>query len=217
MSWLSLRRWSVSPWALLWLTLVWVLLWGRVTVLNVVGGLVVAIIVLGLFPLPHVSVRLRARPLALLVLVGRFLWDLVKASIEVSWLAVRPGPTTRGVVMDMELVGDDAVLQTLTAEMVALVPGSVVIDLEPTSRVLTIHALDVRTRAQAERVRHRVRGQEARVLRALHPDPESLLNPRRRREAQARAAQEGPMSEPGVDERLAPDEGPQHGDTEVPR
>ncbi|WP_151523717.1 Na+/H+ antiporter subunit E [Serinicoccus kebangsaanensis] len=172
---------GVSPAAVLWLTAVWVLLWGSLDVLNVVGGVLVALVVLVLFPLPRVDLRLRLRPLAFTILVVRFLADLVRASVEVAWLAVRPGPVSRGVVMDLELASDDAFLQTLTAEMVSLVPGSVVIDLEPGTRLLTLHALGVRTRAQAERVRHKVRAQEARVLRALHPDPEALLDPRRRR------------------------------------
>lgn len=172
---------GVSPWALLWLTAVWVLLWGSLNPLNLLGGVLVGLLVLLLFPLPRVDLRLRVHPVGLLVLVGRFLSDLVRASVEVAWLAVRPGPVAHGVVMDLELVSDDAFLQTLTAEMVSLVPGSVVIDLEPSTGLLTLHALDVRTRAEAERVRHKVRAQEARILRAFHPDPESLLDPRRRR------------------------------------
>lgn len=171
----------VSPWGLLWLTAVWVLLWGTLNVLNLLGGLLVALLVLVLFPLPRVDLHLRARPLGLLVLLGRFLLDLVRASVEVAWLSVRPGPVATGVVMDLQLATDDPLLQTLTAEMVSLVPGSVVIELDPSSRVLTLHALNVRTRHQAEQVRHKVRAQEARVLRALHPDPASVLDPRRHR------------------------------------
>lgn len=189
MSVFSLRRWRVSVGGLVWLAAVWVLLWGTLSWGNVLGGLVFGYLVLAFFPLPRVHFRLRPRPWAVTVLVSRFLFDVVRASVEVSWLAIRPGRPVRGVVMDMELVGDDVLLQTLTAEMVALVPGSVVIDLDSRARVLTIHALGVRTRAEAERVRHRVRGQEARVLRALHPDAAELLHPRRRREAQARIAE----------------------------
>jgi multicomponent Na+:H+ antiporter subunit E len=67
-------------------------------------------------------------------------------------------------------------------------------------------------------MRRRVRAQEARVLRALHPDPETLLDPRRRREAQRRAAQGGLVTEAAAEarqqtdrpvEELRPDEGPQ--------
>lgn len=220
------HRWRVSPWAILWLTLVWVMLWGSVNPLTVVGGVIVALILLALFPLPHIFMRLRLRPWPLVVLVSRFIYDLVTSSIQVSWLAVRPGPPPGGVVMDMELMGDDELLQVLTAEMVTLVPGSVVIELEPATRVLTIHALDVRTRQEAERMRRRVRGQEARVLRALHPDAEALLDPRRRREAQLRATEGGPVAGAAARareqtgqpvEEMRPDEGPQTPEEERPR
>jgi multicomponent Na+:H+ antiporter subunit E len=170
----------ISLGSTLWLTAVWTLLWGVPTQLTVVGGLLVAVVVLLLFPLPRVQVRFVVRPIATTVLLGRFLYDLVVASLEVSWLAVRHGPTTRGAVMDIELAGDEELLQTITAEMVALVPGTVVIDLEPHERLLTLHALDVTTLREAQTVRRRVLAQEARVLRAFHPDPDSVLDPRRR-------------------------------------
>lgn len=183
-----LRRFRVAPWALLWGAVMWVLLWGSLTWGNVIGGVVLAYIVLTVFPLPRVHFRLVVRPVALVILVVRFLYDVVRSSIEVAWLVVRPGPVVRGRVMDMELAGDDVLLQTLVAEMVCLVPGSIVIDLDARNRVLTIHALNVNTRAEAEAFRHMVRAQEARVLRALHPDAEELLHPRLRREAQERLA-----------------------------
>lgn len=226
MSVFSLRRWRVSVGGLVWLAAVWVLLWGTLSWGNVLGGLVFGYLVLAFFPLPRVHFRLRPRPWAVTVLVSRFLFDVVRASAEVSWLAIRPGRPVRGVVMDMELVGDDELLQVLTGEMVTLVPGSVVIELDPATRVLTIHALDVRTRQEAEAVRRRIRAQEARVLRALHPDPESLLDPRRRREVQRRAVQQGPVSEAAGQareqtgqriEELRPDEGPQAPGEETPR
>lgn len=92
--------------------------------------------------------------------------------------------------------------------------------------MLTIHALDVRTRQEAEAVRRRIRAQEARVLRALHPDPEALLDPRRRREAQRTATRHGPVSETADQvreqtgqrvEEMRPDEGPQAPEEETPR
>lgn len=215
---LSPRRWRVSPWAVLWLTVVWVMLWGAITPMSVVGGMLVAVIVLVLFPLPHVLMRLRPRLWPLIVLIARYSYDLVTASIQVAWLSIRPGEMAGGVVMDMELMGDDELLQVLVGLMTTLVPGSVVIELDPSNRVLTLHALDVHTRQEAEGMRRRVRAQEARILRALHPDPESLLNPRKRREAQRRAAERGPVPEAAADlsrqtgqpvDEMAPDEGPQ--------
>lgn len=183
-----LRRWRVSLWALLWGTAMWVLLWGSLTWSSVIGGVLVAYLVLVFFPLPRVHFRLKVRPVSLVILILRFIYDVVVSSVHVAWLVVRPGPTVRGVVMDMELAGDDVLLQTMTAEMVTLVPGSVAIDLDARNRILTIHALNVTNRVEAESFRHMVRAQEARILRALHPDAEELLHPRKRREAAERLA-----------------------------
>ena len=102
--------------------------------------------------------------------------------MQVAWLAIRPGPTVGGVVVDLRLRSDNDLFQTITAEMVALVPGTVVVDLDGQRRLLTLHVLDISTRQEAEEVRHRVLAQEARVLRAFDPDPDAVLNPRRRRE-----------------------------------
>lgn len=172
----------LSWWSLTWLTAVWVLLWGSPSPIVLAGGVLMAFLVLVVFPLPRVRVRLRLRPWAFVLLVARFLADVVQASFQVAWLTVRPGPPMRGVVMDLELAGDDELLQTITAEMVALVPGTVVIDLEPSTRLLTLHALDVSTAREAKAVRRRVLAQEARVLRAFDPRADQLLNPRTRKE-----------------------------------
>lgn len=167
---------------MLMLTTVWVLLMGEVTVGNVVAGLLVAFVVQLVFPLPSVTVGVSFRPIGFLVLALRFLWDMATASVQVAWLTVRPGPPVSGVVVDLRLRSDNDLFQTITAEMVALVPGTVVIDLDSERRVLTLHVIDVATRREAEVIRHRVLAQEARVLRAFDPDSESVLKPRRRRE-----------------------------------
>ncbi|AXH96741.1 Na+/H+ antiporter subunit E [Ornithinimicrobium avium] len=184
---------QLSWWSILWLTVVWVVLWRSPSVLTVVGGVAVAVLVLVAFPLPRVRVRLRLHPWPFVVLLVRFLWDLTVASVHVAWLAIAHGPTTRGVVMDIQLVAREELLQTITAELVALVPGTVVIDLDSRDRLLTLHALEVENDKDAQRVRRNVRAQEARVVRALHPDPEAVLDPRRSRAAAAVA--QGPAAE----------------------
>lgn len=193
-TWASRR--GMAPLSVAWLTLVWMILWGDLGLMTLVTGLGVAAVVLLVFPLPRVRVALVVRPLATLRLVARFLWDVVVASTQVAWLTVRPGTPPGGIVMDLELAGDDELLQTITAEMVGLVPGTVVIDLDPVERLLTLHALDVTSRRQAQVVRQRVLAQEARVLRAFHPDPASLLDPRRRRAVEvARVVEAGRAAE----------------------
>lgn len=180
------KKLPISPVAVLWLTVVWVLLWGTLDAMTVLGGVLVALLVLLVFPLPRLEMKQRIHPWPMVVLIVRFLSDVVVASLHVAWLAFRPGPTPRGLVMDLQLNGDDELQQTITAEMVALVPGSVVIELDSPERILTLHYIGITTRVEAEQVRRKVLAQEARVIRAFHPDPDSLLDPRRRREAAAR-------------------------------
>ncbi|MDF8266537.1 Na+/H+ antiporter subunit E [Luteipulveratus flavus] len=164
-----IRR-RVQPFPLLWLTLVWVLLWGNVSWANVLGGLALGFVILMVFPLPRLSVGMTFRPVWFAVLLGHFVVDLVRASVTVAWLAVRPGRPANGVVFDVRLRGRDELLQSVTAEMVALVPGTVVIDLEPASGAMTIHALDVHDLDGARRIHRQILGQEDRVLRALATD-----------------------------------------------
>lgn len=177
------RRTSDVQWSSVGLlTIVWVMLMGEVTIGNIVAGVLVALVVQVVFPLPSLVVGVRLRPWAFVVLAARFLWDMTVASVQVAWFAIRPGPTVGGVVVDLRLRSDNDLFQTITAEMVALVPGTVVIDLDGQRRLLTLHVLDISTRQEAEEIRHRVLAQEARVLRAFDPDPDASLNPRRRRE-----------------------------------
>lgn len=173
----------------IWLTVVWVCLWGELSIANVLGGFLVSVVVLALFPLPPLGVPMRFRPIPVLILAVRFFADMAKASVHVAWLALRPGRPPRSLVVDLHLKGRNELFQTVTAEMVALVPGTLVIDLEAETGKLTLHVINVATRAEAEKIRHSVLAQEARVLRAFAVDPDAVLDPRRRREAERKAAE----------------------------
>lgn len=165
-----LRR--IQPIPLLWLTIVWVLLWGNLSWANVLGGLVLGALVLLVFPLPPLIAGVTLRPGPTLSLLAHFLIDLVEASLRVAWLTVRPGPAPVGVVLDVPLRSKDTLLLTVTAELVGLIPGTVVIDLDSRSGIVTVHALEARTPADARAVRDDLQQQEDRVLRALARDPE---------------------------------------------
>jgi len=73
-----------------WLTLVWVLLWGTFSPLSILGGVVVAVAVIGAFRFPAAESHLPVRPLRLLALVGYLAYDMVVSGVEVSWLKLTP-------------------------------------------------------------------------------------------------------------------------------
>ena len=65
-------------------------LWGSASLIVILIGLVVSAVILLLFPLPTMVFRFGLHPWRTLVLVATFLWDVVVASIQVGWLAIRP-------------------------------------------------------------------------------------------------------------------------------
>ena len=88
----QMRRIALRVWVLCWLVLVWILLWGTVSAANILSGLAVALVITLLLPLPLVPVEGRVHPLSLMRLVVRLAYYLVLSSVQVAWLAIRPGP-----------------------------------------------------------------------------------------------------------------------------
>ncbi|QCW49994.1 Na+/H+ antiporter subunit E [Nocardioides dongxiaopingii] len=159
----------------LWLTLVWWVLWGTWSAMSLVGGVLVATAALLLFPLPPLDLDVRVRPIGTLVLVGRFLVDVVTASLQVAWTVLRPPRDLRNALVRVPLRSESDLVLVMVAELVSLVPGTVVVEVHRSSFTLYLHVLDVREPADVEPVRERVWAQEARVLRALSPRPAEVL------------------------------------------
>ncbi len=160
-------------WAtVLWLTVVWVLLWGDFTWGNVVNGILLGLLVTAGLRMTPVDFRGRVHPVGLLVLLGRFAADLVRASFEVSMVALRPRHTPRGAVICVQLRSHSDLYLTLTAELVSLVPGSIIVEAHRLTGRLYVHVLDVETSGGVEKARQAVLDQEARLLRALASDEE---------------------------------------------
>lgn len=159
---------AVQPPAVLWLTVVWLALWGELTPLLVVGGVLVAVLVCLAFPLPPIDIASGVRPLALAVLVGRFLVDVVRASVQVSGVVLRRR-TVRNAVVAVDLESASDFVMTLVAAMLSLIPGSVVVEARRSTHTLYLHVLDVPDRERAEAFRRDALDLEQRVLRALPP------------------------------------------------
>jgi multicomponent Na+:H+ antiporter subunit E len=165
------RRRAFQPRAVAAIAVVWVLLWDRVSLGNLVNGLLVGLLVTWAFPLPSIVFAGRVRPLRVAWLGARFIGDLVVASWQVLRLALRPG-RPRNAVVGVQLRSRSDLYLTITAELVALVPGSVVIDARRSSSVLYLHLLDVGSEGAVDAGRRHVLAVEARVVRAFGSDAE---------------------------------------------
>jgi multicomponent Na+:H+ antiporter subunit E len=160
-------RWrSLQPMMLVWLTLVWMALWQDISFANVVSGLLVALVVSLVFPLPRLRLAERLHPVHLVVLVGRFLFDMVVASFQVAWLTLMFHRQPRSAVMAVTLRSSSDFVMTLVAEMSSLVPGTLAVEARRHTHTVYIHVLDL-GEEHVDRFRERVLAQEDRILKAL--------------------------------------------------
>jgi len=138
-----MRRVALRVWVLIWLMLVWILLWGTFSAANVLSGLAVASVITVLLPLPVVPIEGRVHPLSLLRLVATVGYYLVLSSVQVAWLAVKPGPPPLSAVLRAHVgVKSDLVL-ALAVNIFNLIPGSIVLEIDQSRRMLYMHVLDV--------------------------------------------------------------------------
>jgi multicomponent Na+:H+ antiporter subunit E len=150
-----------------WLALVWVGLWGSVTVANVLGGLVVAVALLWLLPLPEDAEPGRVRPGALLRFVAFFAVELVKASLIVVWQVLRPRGELRQAVLAVDAVGASDRLLTLVANAISLTPGTLTLEVDRERSILYVHALDVGGPEGVERARRSIERLERLAILAI--------------------------------------------------
>ncbi|WP_298990942.1 Na+/H+ antiporter subunit E [uncultured Pseudokineococcus sp.] len=160
-------RRAVVQWpVLVWTALVWVLLWGDLSVANVLAGAVLGLLVVLVFPQPPVRFPGAVRPGPVLRLLLTFALDVVRASLQVAALVLsRRTPTSS--VLEVHLRTASLAHLTATAELISLVPGSVVVEVRPGTQSLFVHVIDTPDAAAAERERAAVLELEARVVRAF--------------------------------------------------
>jgi multicomponent Na+:H+ antiporter subunit E len=146
-----MRRVALRVWALCWLILVWMLLWGTASVANVVSGLAIALMITLLLPLPAVPVEGRVHTLSLLLLIVVVGYELVVSSLQVVWLAIRPGSPPRSAVLRAHLdIKSDLVL-ALAVNILTLTPGSIVLEIDQVRRLIYVHVIDVGSEKAVDR------------------------------------------------------------------
>jgi multicomponent Na+:H+ antiporter subunit E len=162
-----MRAWALRVWVLCWLVLVWILLWGTVSAANVLSGVVIALLITVLLPLPAVAVEGRLHPLSLARLMLVVSWYLVMSSLQVAWLAIKPGSPPRSAVMRIRFgVKSDLVL-ALGVNAINLTPGTMVLEIDRDQRFLYIHVLDVASSRTVNRFYHEVATLERLLIRAF--------------------------------------------------
>jgi len=123
---------------------IWILFWGELSAGNLASGIAVAIALLIAFPLGSVEqVEHKLRPLGVLRLLLFFTGELVQSSLLVARDVLRGSSAVRTGIVSCPLRVDAVGLVTLMANLIALSPGTMVIDVTHDPTVLHLHVLRV--------------------------------------------------------------------------
>ncbi|MCT2273761.1 Na+/H+ antiporter subunit E [Dietzia cinnamea] len=161
----------------LWLAVAWVLLWGTVEIGTIVSGLLVATLVMVVLPLPRVPVEGLLRPLSTAWLVLVVAFYLIRSSLVVAWLSIRPKPPPRSAVLraPMRLKSDFTL--ALAVNTLNLLPGGIVVRVDPVARYVYVHVLDAGTDEAVEQFRRQTAHVEKLYLRAFERDEDWRPSP----------------------------------------
>ncbi|WP_396905489.1 Na+/H+ antiporter subunit E [Mycolicibacterium phlei] len=165
-----MRSTLLRIWVLCWLILVWCLLWGEFTPANVVSGLAVALLITLLLPLPAVPVEGRVHPLSLVWLVLSVAYRLALSSVQVALLAIKPGPPPLSAVLRAHLAVKSDFVLALAVTIFNLIPGSIVVEIDQTRRMLYMHVIDVGSERTVRQFYKQVAVVERLLVRAFERD-----------------------------------------------
>ena len=150
-----------------WLVVMWTALWGVPTLANLLGGVVVASLVLWVFPGDgDADAMVTFRPVHAVVFLVWFLGQLVSSSLRVAWLIVKPsGPDEMepGIVAT-PIRGISDQITSMVANAITLTPGTLTVEVSREPSVIYVHCIE----SQApDEIREQVLDLEHRMVEAF--------------------------------------------------
>ncbi len=152
---------------LLWLVVLWMLLWHQFTPLSLVTGIIVAVFVTRVFRLPTVELVGRVNLWYAFLAAVQFLWAVLMGALSVTVQVFDFRRQPGAAIVAVPLRYADDIVMTHVSVISSLVPGSLVVEADRDRRILYVHVIGVRDKADVEEVRDEVLRWEKRVVRAL--------------------------------------------------
>lgn len=149
------------------LVLMWTMLWREISLMSVVSGVLVSIVLMRVFYLPPVELAGRFNAWYALRYLAYFLWHLAVASVEVAWLAVRPGPTPKTAIIAVRLRTRSDFILTMVGLTISLIPGSLVAEVDRFASTLYLHVLNTPTQKELTKMRRDVAAIERLLILAI--------------------------------------------------
>lgn len=147
------------------LMLVWLMLSGF-SLPNLGFSLVIALLASWMFPLPSVQWGGRLHPIGLAKLVLQTTGQLASASWTLAKASLRPQVQARSSVIKLHLASNTDLYEVVTAVVISIVPGAMVIDARRRTRTLYLHVFDTDAEGLAVE-KLQALGQEFAVLEAF--------------------------------------------------
>lgn len=196
----------------LWLAFAWVLLWGSFDIGTMAAGVLVAVVVMVVLPLPRVPVEGLLRPVSTVWLVIMVGYYLVRSSFIVAWQSVRPQAPPKPAVLraPMRLKSDFTL--ALAVNSLNLMPGGIVVRVDPVARYVYIHVLDTGTDKAVEAFRKQTAHVEKLYQRAFERPEDWRSSP----EHYTTPADSGPEEIPGQSGKSADSGSESHADGRGP-
>lgn len=161
------ERLKFRPLSTISMAVVWVLLWGTFSPMSIVGGLLVGFLIGVVLPMPPIFWKGRVRPWGVVRLIAHLIWDLLISSVRVFLLAFHKEVDLKAGIIRIDLITDNDLYQVQVAEMISLVPGTVVVEVVRHPRRLYLHAIDLHGDDPIGRVQKMAVDVESRVVRAF--------------------------------------------------
>lgn len=141
----------VAPSLVIWLVIVWMLLWGTFDVATAVYGLLVALVVLVLFPLPSHRWNIFRRPHRLAYLTVYVVIDLFGSAARFFVDSLRASGRVSAAIIAVPVLSDVDHVIASAANVVSLAPGTFVLQIDRPGGIWYVYTTGVRTAEDAHK------------------------------------------------------------------
>jgi multicomponent Na+:H+ antiporter subunit E len=125
------------------LMLVWVALTGSFVIGNFIFGFALSFAVMWLIRRRDQQSQYFSRLLNVIGFIFYYLYELIKANIQVALDVLKPKMSMRPGILKIPLHAKTDLEITLLANMISMTPGSLIIDVSDDKKVLYVHAIDI--------------------------------------------------------------------------
>jgi len=130
------------------LSFIWVAITGTFSAENFIFGFILSFILLWIISVNRSENKYFTRGPKIIYFIFFFLYELVKANIEVAYDVITPKHYMKPGIVKIPLTANTDLEITLLANLISLTPGTLSLDVSDDRKVLYVHAMYVKDREQ---------------------------------------------------------------------